>query len=445
MINKAFGRVGALALALLLTACGTATDLEVSSAPADTTKPAGGIDAPGFERTMMNAEREASGEKYVHGEEGYFMLSDEGADLELKMQKGQRTGWVYAASTSMESAAYLKEGKQIKIDPFVILNAVYGDEKEEGYFSESNNNLVVSGHGRYVAATLSNGFCVDTEDSNESDSGFRVLTAARNLEDLSPDQIKEAIKTHGAMTMGIKETHNGRGFNDGYFTQYDKNNIDDHIVAIVGWDDCFPKEIFAKTHFVETPSQDGGWIVQDSLIGSDYVYISYDTELKDNYIFESSDEYGFVESYDSGNEKTIKTKDATTLANVFHKKGTLKGVGTFFSENGESIRIRIVDEKSGTVLHEQTAEEQIKGYYVIPLDKEVKVSDYRIEITYAAGAPVEGEKWSDGHIRYSPKSSKGQSFVKLGKKWYDLADKGTKKRLGLDYTPNNACIKALYS
>ena len=145
------------------------------------------------------------------------------------------------------------------------------------------------------------------------------------------------------------------------------------------------------------------------------------------------------------NLKTIKTKDATTLANVFHKKGTLKGVGTFFSENGESIRIRIVDEKSGTVLHEQTAEEQIKGYYVIPLDKEVKVSDYRIEITYAAGAPVEGEKWSDGHIRYSPKSRKGQSFVKLGKKWYDLADKGTKKRLGLDYTPNNACIKALYS
>ncbi len=437
-MDRGYKKIWALALVMLLTACGTATELE--SAPTATPKPAGGIDAPGFERTMMNAEREASGEKYVHGEEGYFMLSDEGADLELKMQKGQRTGWVYAASTSMESAAYLKDGKQIKIDPFDILDKTYGDEKEEGYFSESNNNLVVSGHGRSVAATLSNGF----RDRNQ-DSGYRVLTAARNCEDLSPEQIKDAIKTHGAMTMGIKETHNGRGFNDGYFTQYDKNNIDDHIVAIVGWDDHFPKEIFAKTHFVETPSQDGGWIVQDSLIGSDYVYISYDTELKDNYIFESSNEYGEVASYDFGNEKTISMKDATTLANVFHKKGTIKAVGTFFTKNDESITIRIVDEKSGDVLHEQTATEEIKGYYVIPLDKEIEVSDYRVEVTYDGEAPVEGEKWSDGHIKYRPKSKKGQSFVKLQDKWYDLAEKGTRKKLGLDFNPNNACIKALYA
>ena len=423
-------RMSALALVVMLTACGTATE----SAPVatETTKPAGGIDAPGFERTMMNAEREASGEKYVHGEDGYFLLADNGAPSELKMQKGARTGWVYAASTSLETSSLLNDGKEIKVDPFDILNRILGEEKEEGFFAEANNNLVVSGHGRYIAAILSDGF------------DGRVLTAAYNCKDLDIETIKEAIKKHGAMTMGIKETHNGRGFNDGYFTQYDKNNIGDHIVAIVGWDDHFPKEIFAKTHFVETPSQDGGWIVQDSLIGSDYVYISYDTELVDNYIFESSDEYGEVLSYDAGNEKTIKTGKTTTLANVFHKKGTLKAVGTFLNKDSESVTIRIKDEKTGDILHEQTASFDIKGYYAIPLDKEIEVEDYRVEVTYDGEAPVEGDKWSDGYVKYRPKSKRGQSYVLIREKWYDLAEKSTQKMLYIDCKPNNACIKALY-
>ncbi len=428
-MNKNMKVITAVVLALALTACGDKADTKPSVTP---TMPSGGIDAPGFERTMMNAEREVTGEKYEHGDDGYFLLADNGIKTELKMQKGARTGWAFAASTSMETAAFLNDKKEIKIDPFDILKTVYTEDKKEGIFSESGNYLVVSGHGRYIADALSNGF----------NNG--VLSYAKNCENLTPEQIKEEIKTHGAMTMGIKETHNGRGFNDGYFTQYDKNNIGDHIVAVVGWDDHFPKEIFAKTHFVETPSQDGGWIVQDSLNNSDYVYISYDTKLVDTYIFGLSDEYSRVDTYDGGCEGKIKTGQTTELKNIFHREGTLKAVGTFVPSDGESVEIKVFDEKTDKLLAEQAQTFNARGYYTVPLKEAVEVKDYRIEITYDKEAPVEGEKWSDGFVKYLPKIGGGQSYVKIGKKWYDLADKATKKKLGIDFKPNNACIKALF-
>ena len=432
-------------------ASGSAGDMEsvidgagaTSGSAAEATPAFHGIDAPGFERTMENAKREASGEKYVHGEDGYFLLADHGADTELKIQKGLRDSWVYAASTSMESSSLVTKGEKITVDPYVIRDLVYDENRKEGIRPVAVSNKEIGGHGKYIVDTLTNGF------------GDRLLVTAIDCEHLSIDRIKDAIRTHGGMTAGMTEAHNGRGFYDGYFTQYDEENKNDHTVTIVGWDDHFPKEIFTKTSFVPMPSQDGAWIAQDSLMNTDYIYISYDTQILDAYIYELSDEYSDVATYDGGCEGSFGGvaengfgKNGITVANVYHKKGTLGAVGTYITADNDNLKIRIVDEKTGRTLDYVSQSFDMPGYYTIPLTKPIEVQDYRIEITYEGSVPVEGEKWTsdDGYVRFKPTIQKGQSFVRINKKWCDLAEKTTVKKMSLPagFTPHNVCIKGLY-
>lgn len=416
-----------------------------AASPAATKAAFHGINAPGFERTMEQAEREASGERYVHGEDGYFLLAEHGADTELKIQKELRSSWVYAASTSMESSSLVTRGERIHVDPYEILDAVYASDKKEGILPDAVGNKEVGGHGRYIVDTLTNGF------------GKHVLASVRDCEGLSIAQIQEAIRTYGAMTTGMTEAHNGRGFYDGYFTQLDTENKNDHAVTIVGWDDHFPREIFTKTSFVDMPSQDGAWIAQDSLMNTDYIYISYDTQIIDAYIYELSDDYGEVVSYDAGCEGTVKTGAETTLANVFHKKGTLAAVGTYIPEDGETAQVRVYEEKSGKLLGEASETFPIKGYYTLPLAEPVSVSDYRIEVSYDGAAPVEGDAWDDEYVTFRAQSKRGESYVKRDGKWVDLANynynnkskkkaetRKAKRELGAGSVPHNACIKALY-
>ena len=384
------------------------------------------IDAPGFERTVITHDQLSKGKQYVHGDDGYFLLAENGAPTELKVVQCGAC-WVCAASTSMESSLFLAGEKDVSIDPFDILDKVYDENKEEGFFPETMTKTAYTGDERNIAEALSNGF------------GDYILTKALDCEGLSRNEIKEAIKNNGAMTLGMTEDHNGRFFVDGYLTQYDSDNLNFHKVALVGWDDHFPKE-----YFRETPPHDGAWIAQDSLTKEDYYYVSYDSSIVDAFIFEISKKYSDVASYDAGFEKEIKTGDTTTLANVFHKAGTLAAVGTFIPERGENISIKITDENTGELLLEQDASFNIRGYYTIPLEKQIDVTDYRIEITYNGAAAVEGEDWFDGFLKYHVVSKKGQSFVKLDGEWLDLSLAATGDKLGIDFKPNNACIKGLY-
>ena len=153
----------------------------------------------------------------------------------------------------------------------------------------------------------------------------------------------------------------------------------------------------------------------------------------------------FIAYYDAGCEKTIEKNGGISLANVFHKAGTLAAVGTYVSDNHSKLNIKIFDEASGELLLEQDEEFDFSGYYAIPLDDELDVENYRIEVTYDKTAPVEGEDWFDGFLRYKATINEGESFVKVGDKWLDLALDSTKKSLKINFKPNNACIKGIYS
>ena len=266
-MNKKISRITAMLMTVIVVASGCGQAEEVAEAtPEPTTEAFKAIEAPGFEKTVVRAERIKSGQTYVHGEEGYYLLADDGLVTRRKAQRGG-TCWVHAASTSMESAALMK-GKEISVDPYEIVDYVYDEGKTEGIIPEKINKREYGGMQVAIVATLSNGF------------GDMLLTSAIDCTDMPIDEVKEVIKTHGAVANAMSDSNGSRGGYDGYLTQYWPEVINNHEVAIVGWDDHFPKE-----YFNIRPSQDGAWIVQDSQMNVDYCYMSYDSPMLDSFQF----------------------------------------------------------------------------------------------------------------------------------------------------------------
>jgi len=175
-----------------------------------------------------------------------------------------------------------------------------------------------------------------------------------------------------------------------------------------------------------------------------YYWVSYDTPFREQTIFVLSDNYKKVLTYDGGNENSISMGDSITVANCFSGKGTLKAVGTYTKSANQKLQIKIYDKKFKKVIYEQETEIAVPGYHVVYLDEELSVKDYAVAITYEGAAPVEGGAWEDGWLSYSVGINKGESYVLIEDEWLDLSDSKTIEKLGLDFTPNNCCIKAIY-
>ena len=86
------------------------------------------------------------------------------------------------------------------------------------------------------------------------------------------------------------------------------------------------------------------------------------------------------------------------------------------------------------------------GYHTIEIDEELQVNDYAIAVTYFGNAPVEGLTWIDDvyGISFIASSSPGESFSLFDGEWIDMTNPVILSKFGIDYEPNNCCIKAIY-
>ena len=373
--------------------------------------------------------------RYVHGSEGYFNLEDAGVPVHLRTQSGG-TCWLFAAATSMETGYEMTNHREVEIEPLDLLDKIYGEDKKEGYFIKGANPKDLGGFSFGVVHALSNGF-----DKHVLDRGIQIPDKKR-------ETLKEYIREYGGVYIAIPtENASKYGCFNGYSTLryvYDEEHCD-HAICVVGWDDHFPKEYFS-----EEASQDGAWITTNSNSNGDYFYVSYDTTI--DYTSDVptamsiSDAYTGVATHDCGSDyrRSIKMDDVST-ANVFHESGTLGAIGTYSTVKDQDISIKIYDSKFEKCLYTQKGHLSEIGYQVIELAMPVEVDDYAIAITYSGGeAPVEGKGDRDDHIVFKTTSKKGESFVKIGKRWYDTHEKSTLKRLGRKDKLNNCCIKGLY-
>ncbi len=374
--------------------------------------------------------------KYKHGDEGYYCVLSDGVEFELVSQISG-TCWVCASACSMMTSYQKDHDGMIELEQMALLNEIFDDDKEEGIFVASEDKGKMGGSGIFVINELSNGFF----------GGDLVMDEAIDATGWSMDELKEGIRKYGALYIGIPDTNSYKGHYDGFYTMNHPNpgeNEFDHSIAILGWDDNFPKEYFP----VEA-TKNGAWITYNSNSPREYFYVSYDTPIdqkNDPSLFMSvSDSYTKVLSHDCGcwSEDPVSTGDTTTTANVFREKGTLKAVGTFVLSDDQDLTIQIMTPDLKECLYSEECHADRRGYRVFELETPMEVDEYAIAVTYPEGAPVEGEsKELFDAARVDIVSEKGQSFILLEDEWLDMSEKPTWDRLGR--VTNNACIKALY-
>lgn len=366
-----------------------------------------------------------------------YSLVDEGYGAPVKSQY-EGTCWAVAASNSMESSYKRRYGENIEIDPIEIVDMVYVDDAVEGCKLEPwNDKYDYGGETLQVIMYVSGGI------------GDYYLSEAEWYDPTNLDDIKTGILTKGAMCIDINDAWNSRyGMIEGYKTLNNPVADYDHSVTLVGWDDDFPKEYFRLQ-----PSKDGAWLAQNTRgdkWGNDgYFWISYETPLDECSVLELSDDFTDVLFYDMGHYNTLETSEAMetiTLANVFHKPGTLKKVGTYTEIPDQKVVIDIYDASFEKVLYTQKTTFTHAGYHTVELSTPMELDDYAIAITYYGNAPVEGMTWVDDTwgISFLASSNPGESFVFIDDEWIDMTDERVMTMLGIDYEPNNCCIKAIY-
>ncbi|MDO5435554.1 MAG: lectin like domain-containing protein [Clostridia bacterium] len=383
---------------------------------------------------IMPAAAEPKHENYLHGEEGYYNIADELPDFRMRSQDAGDC-WIYSACAGMETTFARRSGTYITLDPSSILNAVYAKQgtKEDGFLLKlwaSARNI--GGWQWIVTESLSNGF-----------GDHLVIDSTVIIDNKDRDEIKRIIRERGGISADVLDNDAKQGYFDGYYTMNDtKGTWFDHAVTILGWDDHFPKD-----YFREPAEEDGAWICYNSnatLTG--YYYISYCTPINNLISQSMTDRYTAVGSYDAGNEQDryIRTGDQTTTANVFSRAGTLAAVGTYNDFDSQEITISVYDSTFTNILYTQEAVLDYHGYHTVELNTPVTVDGCAVAVTYSKGAPVEGETIDYDPVVYTTVSQSGQSYVLIDT-WRDLTDESVKAELGIDFVPNNCCIKALYT
>lgn len=440
-------------MVLTMTACaGSSSQTDTSAASSSSAESSSAADS---------SSEAAPKYDYVHGTDGYYNLTDELKNFKRPVQQ-TGTCWLYAARASMQTSCEKATGKELKMEIYDMLEDIYGEGKQEGFFVNSAiNKSDLGGYQQFVTARLS-GECKD---------GI-TLDSSMIIDPTDREAIKNAVRTRGGVTVGIDSRNCEAGMFGIYPTLiYKQAKIYDHAVTVIGWDDHFPREYF------KTPAeQDGAWIVYNSNLGEMCQYISYCAPLEYAISHTVSDKYSQVQSYDAGNVMSgyIKTGDSTKAANVFHKKGKLAAVGTFNNFDKQDIKIEIMSADFKNTLYTQDASLGYQGYQTVELTKPVDVENYAVVITYSKGAPVEGETIGFAVASYKTSIEKGQSFVFADGKWKDMTDSDINKVIKTDkvrsfidgdsgawkkfltssdieaiknpdFAPGNVCIKALYA
>ena len=269
--------------------------------------------------------------------------------------------------------------------------------------------------------------------------------------------IKEMIMKKGAGIIGFNCSD--RGFDYTTFAYNFPDNDDPyaggHAVAVVGWDDNYPKE-----NFNYEPENDGAWLIKNSwgdCWGEDgYFWMSYEEQSiqEEEVVFLDIEETGAYDSiyqYD-GTISGGATSGYLYTANVFtaNREEDLKAVSFYTMEDSTdyTVSVYLNPEKdqpdSGKAVAEITGSKEHLGYHVQELEKPVslkKGDTFSIVVKQTKYDEEEGddrtvdvfcdrdEDW--GWASMDSSSNAGESYAsKDGTEWEDCsADGGSNFRI----------------
>ena len=249
--------------------------------------------------------------------------------------------------------------------------------------------------------------------------------------------IKDAIMNYGAVQTAMYASN--RYLNQTEWAHYCPKRVNgNHAVAIIGWDDNYPKE-----NFLQTPPKNGAWLIRNSWgkgMGIDGYYWAsyYDTVVGTNnavYFAKDKGESDYIYQYDPyGMTRTVGYNGKGYGANVFgpvKEKQYVNGAGFYVPAANTDYKVYVVKDYKGLDSLKNDRVEvasgtvEYPGYTTVTFDKQEvqKDSKFAVVVYYTTletyyPIPIEArERKYASRVNAYP----GQSYTSSdGAEWRDL-------------------------
>ena len=350
------------------------------------------------------------------------------AHLELMTQSS-----LYTPSFVTFNRAFNSGGKLEYTAAYVLNN--WGPIKENELPFQTVTNLITN------MTTINQMDIINKEASVDVDDIFYLNNSRGMCSESSINTIKQYLVNYGALAASLYFNIQNEEYINGAYYYYNGNNISNHAVAIVGWDDSIE-----VTNFKNNSTRKGAWIVKNSYGTSNgnngYYYVSYDdinicTNIVGFYNVDLnvSDEVYYYD--DLGTNVSLESRsDVNYIANIFTKqnKEAEKIDKVTFASNSEGMNYTVyyasnASLKDYTEIAKGTTSHG--GYISVKPSKDIYITDkfsiiikFETDDTTKDIIPIAMKGSSKDNPYYNFEVTKGVSYFSTnGEKWLDLGEK----------------------
>ena len=350
------------------------------------------------------------------------------AHLELMTQKSLYTPSYLTFNRNFN------EGGKLEYTAAYVLN-YWGPIKESELPYTTITNLLKGSTTINQVDVINKTATVDVDDI------FYLNNPQGSCSESSISTIKQYLTNHGALAASIYFNLKDTNYIKNAYYYYNGNNISNHAVTIVGWDDTVSVESFSKN-----ATRKGAWIVKNSYgtnVGDNgYFYVSYDdinicTNIVGFYNtdLDVSDEVYYYD--DLGTNVTLTSKsDTNYIANIFTKKNSSseKIDKVTFATSNQGIKYTVYYASNASLNnYEQIASGTTShaGYMSIIPNQDIYVTDkfsiiIKLETNedMSANIPVAMQGLLASSPYHSFEATSGVSYISTnGENWTDLGEK----------------------
>ncbi len=408
-----------------------------------------------------------------------YNSADHGYVTSVKNQGDTGTCWAHAATAACESSMIVNNGYDTSLDLSELHLAYAGshtqrdkmgmfydyDYKRTEYYLDAGNTALFilanqigvvkesANHNQFSSEKL-HFTSPETFDVYNPEALYAYneacLSNAYEIMVANSDLLKEYIVKYGAGVMSVNSYYYSE---PGVFYNYESFSSD-HNVAVVGWDDNYPKENFSTVG--ATPKNDGAWLVKNSwgeYNGIDgYMWVSYeDLCVLENFVifYEMSpnDTYTNAYQYDDLCDQFFLCDEndnynfvgGAYMANMFtavKDNETLEAVSFYTSNENLDYTVEIytgidgiTDPTNGTLKATVSGEDLLMGYHTIELPEPLaleKGEKFSVVVNLKDNQNPQADVYinvdSDYYVAEALKVSEyGESFFSLdGESWDDI-------------------------